>query len=98
MAYLKGDLKTMWHEPFAVQKQSLEKKELLAIQNGDTSHNTESEIQILQFGHKILNITNRREIHTKLKNENVIALRQNDDWHCGVVIKSLYVFLFAQNL
>jgi len=31
MAYLKGDLKTMWHEPFAVQKQSLEKKELLAI-------------------------------------------------------------------
>ena len=43
-------------------------------------------------------ITDRREIHTKLKNEKVIAVRQNNDWHCGVVIKSLYVFLFAQNL
>ena len=80
MAYLKGDLKTMWHEPFAVQKQSLEKKELLAIQNGDASHNTELETLFLPFGHKYL-ITNRREIHRKLKNEKVIALRQNNDWH-----------------
>jgi len=31
MAYLKGDLKTMWHEPFAVQKEPEEKKELINV-------------------------------------------------------------------